>query len=95
MSDAMTTPREMAGGGEEAPLVAVGAEDWIPVRDGSVDEGVVRAFEALVVVPPAAARVVDANPMPLGPILMVWPFTTIVVGVAEGPIPYVVPDITT
>ena len=33
-----------------------------------------------------ACKVVDANPTPPEPILMVWPFTTIVVGLAEGPI---------
>lgn len=44
---------------------------------------------------PAPARVVDANPTPADPILMVWPLTTIVVGVAEAPILYVVPAMIT
>lgn len=40
-------------------------------------------------------KVMDANPTPPGPMLMVCPFTTIVVGVADGPILYVEPEIKT
>ena len=68
----------------EPPLNAVGADDSAPVRDGSVDADVLRAVE--VPVAPATGMVVEAKPIPLGPMLMVSPFTTIVVGVAEGPI---------
>lgn len=39
--------------------------------------------------------VVEANPTPLGPMLMVWPSTTMVVGIADGPISNVVPEMTT
>ena len=68
----------------EPELNAVGVEDSAPVRDGSVDDDVLRAVE--VPVAPAAGMVVEAKPIPLGPMLIVCPFTTMVVGVAEGPI---------
>ncbi len=54
---------------DEAPPDAVGAEDWLPVRDGREFPDVVRADEEPVA--PAAAMVVEANPTPLGPILIV------------------------
>jgi hypothetical protein len=44
--------------------------------------------------PPNGGMVVVANPMPLGPILTVWPSMTLVVGVAPGPILNVVPPTT-
>jgi len=34
----------------------------------------------------AGGMVVAAKPTPPGPMLIVWPFTTVVVGIAEGPI---------
>jgi hypothetical protein len=44
---------------------------------------------------PDPIKVVEAKPTPPGPMLIVSPLTTIVVGVAEGPIENVVPEITT
>ena len=67
----------------EPPLNPVGVDASAPVRNGSVDDEVLRAVEVLAA--PAAGMVVEAKPIPLGPMLMVSPFTTIVVGVAEGP----------
>jgi hypothetical protein len=92
-------PRKVFGEGEAAPpddgdgLCASAA-----VRDGS-GEVLCAAFEmllAVVVAPPVAGEmVVEAKPRPLGPMLMVWPSMTMVVGVAEGPMLYVVPEMTT
>ena len=88
--------------GEAAPDDGVGVGGAsAPVRDGSVDDGDVlwaAVLEVLaVVIAPAVAgeMVVEAKPRPLGPTLMVWPSMTMVVGVADGPMLYVVPDMTT
>jgi hypothetical protein len=71
----------------------VGAEAALPVREGVVFEDVFLALLELVA--PAGEIVVEGRPMPLGPMEMVSPFTTIVVGVADGPMLYVVPEMTT
>lgn len=77
----------------EAPLGDDGIDDWPPVRDGRVFGNVPGAVEGPVApVAREAGIVVEVNPRPLGPILILSPFTTIVVGVAEGPMLYVVPD---
>jgi hypothetical protein len=85
--------------GGAAPDDGVGVCASGPVRDGRVDEGDVLwvAVEVVLadVAPAAGEMVVEAKPRPLGPMLMVWPSMTMVVGVADGPMLYVVPDMTT
>jgi hypothetical protein len=92
ISNAVTVPLNGSKEGDTA-LVELGADASLLVCEGRVEADVLRVPEDLVA--PAAGMVVEANPTPLGPILMVSPSTTIVVGVAEGPILYVVPEITT
>ncbi len=101
-SNAMTVPTSWpAENGDTAlaELEVVDAAFSLPaVREGRIeeegeeeevgreeDEDVLRLSDADLVAP-AAGMVVEANPTPLGPMLMVSPSTTIVVGVAEGPI---------
>ena len=82
MANAMPAPKKVFEEGD-APFADDGAAVSPPVRDGSVVEDIFRESEAPVF--PEAAIVVEAKPIPLGPILIVLPSTTIVVGVAEGP----------
>ena len=81
------TIRRSVGFEAGASFDDVGPGGPLPVCDGSVFDDDFWAVEGPVTpVLTMAGIVVEAKPRPLGPMLMVSPFTTTVVGVAEGPI---------
>ncbi len=88
----MVSPSTMVVGLAEGPILYVVPE----ITTSEAPTPTVRSPTAVVVkLDPDPIRVVEAKPTPLGPMLMVSPSTTTVVGLAEGPILYVVPEITT
>ena len=77
---------------EGAEALRVGDGVALPaVRDGVAEDVLLDLEEVVFVVRPGLI-VVDLNPIPLGPMLIVSPSTTMVVGLADGPMSKVVPS---